>query len=218
MLTAAVKAVLFDLDGTLADTAPDLGYALNRVRAARGMTPLPLSVTRPVTSLGVRGLLKAGFDMEPDHADYAALKDELLAIYTDNLCRETTLFPDMAELLAALEQRGMRWGIVTNKPERFTLPLIAALGLSQRAACIISGDTTPHIKPHPAPMLEAAKRIGSAPTACIYVGDDQRDVEAGRAVGMKTVIAKFGYLNGNNPESWGADLMIEQPLDLLQHL
>jgi phosphoglycolate phosphatase len=218
MLTAATQAVLLDLDGTLADTAPDLGYALNRTLAARGRSPLPLAVTRPVTSLGVRGLLKVGFDIDPGHADYDTLKDELLAIYTDNLCRETTLFPGMADLLVALEQHHIAWGVVTNKPDRFTRPLLDALHLSQRAACIISGDTTAHIKPHPAPLLEASRGIGVAPANCIYLGDDRRDVEAGRAAGMKTVIAKFGYLNGNDPDSWGADALIDQPLDLLNHL
>ncbi len=210
-----IQAVLLDLDGTLADTAPDLGYALNQVRATRKLPPLPLAVTRPVTSNGVRGLLKVGFDLTPEHADYAVLKDEFLAIYTANLCRETKLFPGMNELLTELEQRGVLWGVVTNKPQRFTEPLLDRLGMRDRAACVISGDSVGQIKPHPAPLLAAAKAIGIAPPACLYFGDDQRDVIAARAAGMPVAVAKFGYLNGGNPETWGADALLDHPLDLI---
>lgn len=213
-----IKAVLFDLDGTLADTAPDLGYAINRIRTARGLPQLPLATTRPFTSLGARGLLGVGLDVTPGHRDYDALREEFLAIYADNLCRETRLFPGMSELLAEIERRAVLWGVVTNKSERLTHPLLKLLGLHSRAACIIGGDTTGKLKPDPAPLLAASHRIGIAPQDCLYLGDDQRDVEAGRAAGMKVVVAGFGYLNGTDPLSWNADAIIGQPLDLLLHL
>jgi 2-phosphoglycolate phosphatase len=213
-----IQAVLFDLDGTLADTAPDLGYALNRMRAARSLPALPLAATRPYTSLGARGLLNVGLDVTPEHPAYDALREEFLGIYADNLCRATCLFPGMAELLAELERRAVVWGVVTNKAERYTYPLLELLGVRSRAACIIGGDTTGRTKPDPAPLLAASERIGIAPQYCIYLGDDRRDMEAGRAAGMTVVVAKFGYLNGNDPETWAADGMIDQPLELLQHL
>ena len=213
-----IKAVLFDLDGTLADTAPDLGYAINHMRVARGLPQLPLAATRPVTSLGARGLLDVGLDLTPEHPDYEVLREEFLALYADNLCRETRLFPDVTELLAELERRSLPWGVVTNKPERFTLPLLELLGVRNRAACVIGGDTTGKLKPDPAPLLAASERIGIPPQHCIYLGDDRRDMEAGRAAGMTVVVAKFGYLNGNDPETWAADGMIDKPLELLQYL
>ncbi len=212
------QAVLFDLDGTLVDTAPDLGYALNCMRATRGMPALPLAATRSFTSMGARGMLGVGLDVTPQHADYASMREEFLDIYERNLCRESRLFPAMAELLTELEHRGLLWGVVTNKAERYTYPLLDLLGVRSRAACIIGGDTTGKTKPDPAPMFEATRRMGVAPQECIYVGDDRRDMQAGRAAGMKVVVAKFGYLNGNDPETWDADAMIDQPLDLLQHL
>ena len=213
-----IKAVLFDLDGTLADTAPDLCYTLNRMRAARNLPALPVAATRAYTSLGARGLLGVGLDVTPAHPDYNALREEFLAIYADNLCRETRLFPGMPELLGELERRGLLWGVVTNKAERFTHPLLEQLGVHKRAACIIGGDTTGRTKPDPAPLYAASERIGIAPQHCVYVGDDRRDVEAGRSAGMKTVVVKFGYLNGNDPETWNADAMIDAPADLLKHL
>jgi 2-phosphoglycolate phosphatase len=213
-----MKAVLFDLDGTLADTAPDLGYAINRMRAARNLPDLPLRVTRPVTSLGARGLLGVGLDVTPEHANYDALRDEFLAIYADNLCRETRLFPGIALLLDELDGRALPWGVVTNKPERFTHPLLELLGLHHRAACIIGGDTTGKIKPDPTPLLVAAERIGIAPQHCIFVGDDERDVEAGRAAGMKTAVVGFGYLHGSDPKTWNADAIIDEPRGLLNLL
>lgn len=209
-------AVLFDLDGTFADTAPDLGRAVNLMRAARGLAPVPLADTRRVTSLGARGLLGAGFHITPDHADYAAMREEFLRIYESNLCCDTALFPGIADLVDRLEKLGIRWGIVTNKAERFALPLLRQLGYDGRAACIIGGDTTPHMKPHPAPLLAAAKIVGCAPEQCIYVGDDERDIQAGRAAGMKTVAVRFGYLNGSNPETWGADRLVDAPAEILE--
>ena len=207
-----IRAVLFDLDGTFADTAPDLGYAVNQMRIARGLAPVQDEKTRPVTSSGARGLLSAGFGITPDHADYPAMRDEFLNRYEANLCRETRLFDGMAELITSLEARGLTWGIVTNKAERFALPLMKLLGYSTRAACIIGGDTTGKLKPHPEPLYAAAKAINLAPAQCIYVGDDERDVQAGRAAGMKTVAVRYGYLNGSNPASWGADAIIDTPL------
>lgn len=213
-----IKAVLFDLDGTFADTAPDLGYALNLMRQARNLAPVPIEVTRAVTSLGARGLLGAGFDITPDHPDYPSMREEFLTLYEQNLCRHTRLFPGMPELLDALEARGLKWGIVTNKAERFAKPLLDLLHPGSRAACVIGGDTTGKLKPHPASLLAASRVIGIAPAACVYVGDDQRDIDAGRAAGMKTVAVKYGYLNGSVPESWGAGAVIERPCELLQHL
>jgi len=213
-----IKAVLFDLDGTFADTAPDLTYALNRVRDARGLPALPLAATRPYASQGARGLIGAGFNLHPGDAGYDTLRDEFLAAYAENLCRETRLFAGIPELLDRLEARALPWGIVTNKAESFTLPLLDLLKVRGRSACVIGGDTTGKIKPHPEPLLAASRAIGLAPAACIYVGDDRRDVEAGQAAGMKTAIAKWGYLNGQDPENWNADHMIEKPQDLLRFL
>jgi 2-phosphoglycolate phosphatase len=200
------RAVLFDLDGTFADTAADLAYALNCMRASRGLRPVAIEVTRPVTSMGARGLLGVGFDILPGHADYAAMREEFLQIYAGHLCRETRLFPGMSEVIDALEARELRWGIVTNKAERFARPLLDQLRVGKRAACIVGGDTTPHLTPHP------------APSECVYVGDDRRDVEAGRAAGMRTIAVRYGYLNGGDPESWGADAVIGTPQELLRHL
>ena len=213
-----IKAVLFDLDGTLADTAPDLTFALNRVRAARGLPALPLAATRPVASQGARGLIGAGFNIHPGDPGYDQLRDEFLAVYADNLCRETRLFAGIPELLERLEARPLPWGVVTNKAERFTFPLLDLLRVRGRSACVIGGDTTGKIKPHPEPLLAASRAIGLAPESCIYLGDDRRDVEAGQAAGMKTAIAKWGYLNGRDPENWNADHMIEEPRDLLRLL
>ncbi len=213
-----IKAVLFDLDGTFADTAPDLCYALNLMRAARELAPVALEVTRPVTSMGARGLLNAGFGIQPDHPDYQAMRDEFLDLYEQNLCHETGLFPGTLELLDALESRGLKWGIVTNKAERFALPLLDLLCPGGRAACVIGGDTTGKLKPHPEPLLAASRSIEVGPSACVYVGDDRRDIDAGRAAGMMTVAVAYGYLNGGAPEDWGADAVIGHPQELLQHL
>ena len=212
-------AVLFDLDGTFADTAPDLSAALNHVRGLHNLPPLPLEITRLQASHGSAGLLKLGFNVEPDSTEFPALRDALLAHYSANICAHTTLFPGMAELIDTLEQRGLPWGIVTNKPHRFTLPLIQALGYDKRAACLVSGDTCAHAKPHPAPLLHAARITGVAPQNCLYLGDDKRDIEAGRAAGMKTLIALFGYIDPNaDLKAWQADASITSPLDLIAHL
>lgn len=209
-----IRAVLFDLDGTFADTAPDLGRAINLMRTARGLAPVAIADTRRVTSLGARGLLGVGFGIGPEHADYPAMREEFLRLYENNLCCDTVLFPGIAELIDRLEQRKIIWGIVTNKAERFAKPLLQQLGYGTRAACIIGGDTTGHLKPHPAPLLAAAQVIGIAPQSCLYVGDDERDIQAGRAAGMRTVAVRFGYLNGSNPESWGADSVVSSPMEI----
>jgi len=210
------RGVLFDLDGTLADTAPDLGFALNQQRLARGMPELPIEAVRSQASSGARGLLKIGFNIEPGQSGYDAMRDEFLDIYERNLSRSTRLFPGVSALLEQVERRGLRWGIVTNKAERFTFPLLRALTLIDRAACVICGDTTPNPKPHPAPLLAAAEKLGVPARQCIYVGDDERDVQAGHAAGMPVVVARYGYLgNGTPPEQWGADGFIDAPEDLL---
>lgn len=213
-----IKAVLFDLDGTLADTAPDLGYAINCMRETRGLPALPLSATRPVASLGARGLLHAGFGIGPGHPDFGAMREEFLQVYEKNICRDTRLFPGIGELLVALEARGLRWGIVTNKAERLARLLLERLHLTTRAACLVGGDSTPNLKPHPDPLFAACKAIHEDATDCIYVGDDSRDVEAGHAAGMKVAAVRWGYLNGNDPENWNANWLIEEPGDLLHCL
>jgi N-acetyl-D-muramate 6-phosphate phosphatase len=213
-----IKAVLFDLDGTVADTAPDLGGAINTMRRARGLPDLPSSATRPVASHGARGLLNVGFGMGPEHPDYRAMREEFLALYERDICRETRLFPGAAELLDAIEERGLRWGIVTNKAERLARLLLAELEMTARAACIVGGDSTPNLKPHPAPLLAACRVIGEEARACIYVGDDRRDIEAAHAAGMKAAAVRWGYLNGDDPLGWDADWIVDQPRDLLRLL
>jgi len=214
-----IGAVLFDLDGTFADTAPDLGAALNHVRCLHHLPPLPLEITRLQASHGSAGLLKLGFNIEPAAAEFPALRDAFLAYYSANICVHTTLFSGMAELINILEQRGLPWGIVTNKPHRFTQPLMQALGYAGRAACLVSGDTCAHAKPHPEPLLYAAKCIGVAPQNCLYLGDDKRDIEAGRAAGMGTLIALFGYIDPQaDLDAWQATASIATPLDLIEYL
>ena len=215
----ATAAVLFDLDGTLADTAPDLGYALNRQRVARGLPELPVESVRAHASSGARGLLKAGFNIGPQDPGYEAMRDEFLDFYAENLVRESELFPGMSSLLGRLEELKLPWGIVTNKAERFALPFLELMGLMERAAVVVCGDTTPHPKPHPAPLLAASERLAIPPTSCVYVGDDERDVKAGQAAGMPVIVARYGYLgSGTPPESWGADGFIDSPMELLDHL
>lgn len=210
------EAVLFDLDGTLADTAPDLAAALNRLRRDDGLDELPARLLRPVASNGVRGLLKAGLAMTSEDGRYDEYARRFLDYYLAALCVHTTLFDGIPMLLNELEQRACRWGIVTNKQQRFTLPLLQELGLARRAACIVSGDSTPRPKPHPDPLLFACKALAAEPSRCLYVGDDLRDVQAGRAAGMATVAAAYGYLGHGDPiETWGADHLIAHPRELL---
>ena len=216
---ADTAAVLFDLDGTLADTAPDLAHALNTVRAERGLAPLPFARIRPVVSHGATALIRLGFALTPEDEDFEPLRQRLLAVYQDQLTCRTRLFPGMAELLAELERRNVPWGVVTNKPARLTEPLLAGLGLAQRAACIVSGDSTPERKPHPAPLLHACRLLDRAERHCLYVGDAQRDIEAGRRAGMKTLVALFGYLDADDdPAAWQADGLIHHPREVLRWL
>jgi len=211
--------VLFDLDGTLADTAPDLARALNRVRAAHRLSPMPVAVTRPYTSSGARGLLKIGFGLEPEDERYEALKLQFLDFYAAGICIDTRLFDGMAELLAQLDQNRVPWGVVTNKAERFTFPLLQGLHLDERAACVVGGDTAARAKPHPDPLLHAAAALQLPPSACLYVGDDLRDVQAARAAGMRVIAVKYGYLgDGGSIESWKADAIIDHPRELLDYL
>jgi 2-phosphoglycolate phosphatase len=215
----AVDAVLFDLDGTLADTAPDLAAALNRVRLAQGLAALPLAALRPYASHGARGLLEAGMGIRPEHPAFATLREAFLEQYAGALCVETTLFAEVAGVLDALDALALRWGIVTNKAQRFTMPLVHALGLAQRAGTVVCGDTTAHSKPHPAPLLYAAERLGVAPQRCVYVGDAQRDVLAGTAAGMPTLVARYGYIEPQDePAQWDAAGMIDSPSALLDWL
>ena len=218
-LLSSDRAVLFDLDGTFADTAPDLAAALNHTRASRNLPPLPLDIIRPQASHGSRGLLKLGFGIEPEHPGYDALRDIFLAYYERHICVHTRLFSGMAELVAELERRGIRWGIVTNKPQRYTVPLMQALGYASRAACLVSGDTCSHAKPHPEPMLKACELIGVSPEQCLYLGDDLRDMQAANAAKMPGIIARYGYIgDGAQLDNWGAHGMIDTPTELLGYL
>ena len=212
----AIKAVLFDLDGTFADTAPDLAAALNHTRAMRDLPPLPLAALRPQASHGSRGLLKTGFGIEPDHPHYDTLRDIFLDYYANNICVHSRLFDDMAKLIDTLELRGIKWGIVTNKPHRFTLPLMQALGYADRAACLVSGDSFAHAKPHPEPLLKACQLIGVAAAECLYIGDDLRDMQAANSAGMHGIIANYGYVSHDaSVENWSAHGSIDNPMELL---
>ncbi|HWW99872.1 HAD-IA family hydrolase [Collimonas sp.] len=208
------RAILFDLDGTLADTAPDLAGALNRLRNERGLSSTPYAQLRPHTSAGARGMIGAAFGLKPGDADYEELRVGFLAHYAAALAVDSTLFEGIPALLKALRQRQLGWGVVTNKAAVFTDPLVAQIGLAD-ADCVISGDTTAHSKPHPEPLLEAARRLNLQPQQCWYVGDDLRDIQAGRAAGMATVAAAWGYCGDSEPASWEADALIETPLQLL---
>jgi phosphoglycolate phosphatase len=213
------QAVLFDLDGTLADTAPDLARALNRVRTSQRLAPLAVETTRPYTSSGARGLLEIGFGLHPGDERYEAFRLQFLEFYAAELCVDTRLFDGVAELLDRLDHAHVPWGVVTNKAERFTLPLLQGLHLGERAACVVGGDTAARPKPHPDPLLYAAAVLRLLPSACLYVGDDLRDVQAARAAGMPVIAAKYGYLgNGGAIESWQADAIIEHPRDVLEYI
>lgn len=212
----AVRLVLLDLDGTLADTAPDLAAAVNRMRIARGIEPLPVAELRPFVSHGARGMVGRAFNVTPTDGRYSELRQEFLREYEASLCVDSALFPGMDDALLQLEHLGIKWGIVTNKLARFTQPLVEALRLSARAACVVSGDTTPFSKPHPAPLLHALASAGVDADSAIYIGDDRRDIDAGRAAGMRTVVASYGYLGNELPyHQWGADAVIHSAPELL---
>ena len=214
-----IDAVLFDLDGTLIDSAPDLGAAADKMRTDRGLAPLPLADYRPMAGAGARGMLGVAFGLKPEHADYDALKEEFFANYEACMTERTYAFDGVPELIAQINGAGLKWGVVTNKAERFTLPLTRRMPLFVTARTIVSGDTTPHAKPHPAPLLEAARQLGVAPKRCLYVGDDERDIVAGRAAGMPTVAAAYGYLGAlADTSGWNADATIVSPSSLLNLL
>jgi 2-phosphoglycolate phosphatase len=209
------QAVLFDLDGTLADTAPDLAAAVNKMRHERGLEMVPLENLRPLASAGARGLIGGAFGIGPEHPEFAGMREEFLANYEADLCIETTLFQGIDAVLDELDARGVRWGIVTNKVARLTDPLVALLGLDLRAGCVVSGDTTPHSKPHPAPLLHAARMLDLSPERIVYVGDDLRDVQAGFAAGMVTVAAAYGYCGNDIPPTrWHAQHVVQSPAEL----
>ena len=208
------RGVLFDLDGTLADSAPDLVAALNRLRLARGFAPLHAEDVHGFASMGARGMLRIGFGLNPEDEGYTELRDAFLERYDENVCVDTRLFPGITELIETLEARAIPWGIVTNKARRFTERILPVLGLKPR--CVVCGDSTPHLKPHPAPLLAAAAELGLAPAECLYIGDDLRDVQAARAAGMRAVVVEYGYAQA--PRTWNADLVIARPMDLISHL
>ncbi len=214
-----IQGILFDLDGTLADTAPDLAHALNLLLSRYNRDPITTEHVRPQASHGARGLLEIGFGVHPGDPYFDELRDEFLLLYRDNLCRDTVLFAGIPELLAELDLRNLPWGIVTNKLARFTDPLVAQLGLADRAACVVSGDTYAKPKPYPDPLLGAARELELSPERLIYVGDDERDMQAAQAAGMGGVVARYGYLgSGRPPEEWRALGMIDQPQQLMTYL
>ena len=210
-----IRAVLFDLDGTLVDSAPDLGAAVDRMRTARGMPSLPLDTYRPMAGAGARGMLGIAFGMTPEDPLFPEMREEFFRSYETHLLDNTYAFDGIEALLEHLQQRGLAWGVVTNKTERFAVPMCRQMPLLQGASVLVGGDTTPHAKPHPEPLLEAARRLALPPEACLYVGDDRRDMEAALAAGMPCVAAAWGYLGEHDISSWGAQAEAAQPLDVL---
>lgn len=214
-----IQAVLFDLDGTLIDSAPDLGAAADKLRTDRGLPSLPAERYRPLAGAGARGMLGVAFGMAPDHPDFAALREEFFVNYEACMTERTRAFNGVPELLSRLAEDGLPWAVVTNKSMRFAGPLTQAMPLFASAATVVGGDSTAHAKPHPEPLLEAARRLGVAPCHCVYVGDDERDIVAGRAAGMWTVAASYGYLGDRaDTSAWGAHAQIDAPGQLLQWL
>ena len=214
-----VSAVLFDLDGTLIDSAPDLGAAADKMRTDRGLASIPVAEYRFMAGAGARGMLSVAFGMTPEHEEFESLKEEFFKNYEVDLTRGTYAFDGVNEMISQLNTANLKWGVVTNKSQRFTLPLTSAMPLFKTAQTIVSGDTTPHAKPHPAPIIEAVRQLGLVPAQCIYVGDDERDIIAGRAAGMPTVAAAYGYLGVRSDISdWNADAVIKSPAALLQLL
>ena len=210
--------MLFDFDGTLADSAGDLAAAVNRMRKRRGLEPLADAAVRPYVSMGARGCLRIGFGMTPEDRNYSDMREEFLNNYAEAICVHTRVFDGMSEVIAELARRSIAWGIVTNKAMRFTERLVPALGL--QPGCVVGGDSTPHLKPHPAPLLLAARKLGIPAESCVYVGDDLRDIQAGRAAGMRCVAVDYGYHGTENPgpPAWNADAVISHPSELLEHL
>lgn len=214
-----VRAVLFDLDGTLLDSAPDLGAAADALRIEQGLPSLPMSEYRAHAGSGARGMLRVAFDIGPEHAEFELRKAAFFVNYLAMLTERTRAFEGVETLLGRLQGAGIAWGVVTNKAQRFTHPLTSAMPLFAHAGTIISGDTTPHAKPHPEPLFEAARRLGVAPEHCLYMGDDLRDIQAGQAAGMRTVAALYGYLgHAADVDAWRADAQVHSPIDLLKLL
>lgn len=212
---SGINAVLFDLDGTLIDSAPDLGSAANQMRTDRNMPSLPLSDYRCLVGAGARGMIAIAFGLTPDSVHFDALREEFFTNYETRLTNHSVAFDGVSELVNRLQQAGLSWGVVTNKTKRFTVPLTQAWPIFARAGVIVSGDTTPHAKPHPAPLLLAASQLGFMPENCVYIGDDERDIIAGKAAGMRTVTAAYGYLGaGVDYRTWNADATIHSPLEL----
>jgi len=212
-----LQLILFDLDGTLVDTAPDLGLALNMQRERHGLPPLLPETIRPYASHGSRGLLSVGFGLHPDDPSFMQMREEYLGLYDEVFTRSPVMFPGIAELLSALEDRNLCWGVVTNKPGRFTKPLLEAIGLDKRASCVVSGDDAARPKPYPDTLLLAMKQANTKPEYCLYVGDAERDIQAARAAGITSVIALYGYLDETDrPEEWGADATVNFPMDVLK--
>ena len=211
-----IEAVLFDLDGTLIDSAPDLGAAADKMRTDRGFVSLPLSMYRPMAGAGARGMIAVAFGLTPLDIEFDKLKEEFFDNYEARLVKNTFVFDGVSELIDRICTAGLKWGVVTNKAARFTVPITKTMPLFSSAQTIVSGDSTPHSKPHPAPLLEAARQLKLTPTRCVYVGDDERDIVAGRAAGMATVAAAYGYLGSSaNAADWNADLTIAAPLELV---
>ena len=213
-----IQAILFDLDGTLIDSAPDLGAAADKMRTDRGLPSLPLARYRPMAGSGARGMLGIAFGMTPDHTDFAMMKEEFFVNYELCMTERTFAFDGVDALIQNLVSRKLPWGVVTNKSSRFTEPLTRAMPLFASAGTVVSGDTTPHAKPHPEPLFEAARRLNVDPKYCIYVGDDHRDIVAGQAAGMGTVAATYGYLGSVDTAKWGAQVSIAMPEDLLLYI
>lgn len=215
MPDARIEAVLFDLDGTLADTAPDMARTVNLMRERRGLAPVASEKVRPHVSQGARGMICSAFEISVEDPGYAAMRDEFLDIYAGNLCIGTCLFPGMDELLAALESGGLPWGVVTNKFERFAQSVLEGLGLAGRVGVVVGGDTLARSKPFPDPLLHAAAVLGAEPSRTLYIGDDPRDVEAARAAGMPVLVAGYGYLGDSpQPDRWGADAVVQSVAEI----
>jgi N-acetyl-D-muramate 6-phosphate phosphatase len=208
-------AIFFDLDGTLIDSAPDLGAAADKMRTDRGLASLPDSFYRPMAGAGARGMLKIAFDINPDHIDFLNYREEFFANYEAALTARTFAFSGVNKMLRALEARGILWGIVTNKSKRFTNPLVAQMAVLHGACAVVSGDTTPHAKPHPEPLVEACRLVSLHPSHCWYLGDDKRDIDAGHAAGMTTIAVTWGYEGEHALSTWNANHVLHQPSDLL---
>ncbi|UBB19081.1 HAD-IA family hydrolase [Comamonas odontotermitis] len=215
----SIQAILFDLDGTLIDSAPDLGAAADQMRVVRGLPSLPMADYRPFAGSGARGMLRVAFGLHPEDEQFPVMREEFFQNYERRMTQDTTVFDGVSEMLANIVTRQLQWGVVTNKSKRFTEPLSQQMSLFATAGAVVSGDTTPHAKPHPEPLFEAARRIGVAPESCVYVGDDERDILAGKAAGMYTVAAVYGYLGEKQSVAhWQADDVIESPHELLKRL